>query len=203
MPMRASKKAVGSHVGRMIFNSGSKRTIERRLNKANQGDLRKSLQLRGLGEVKNEDIAKVMAGEHRAGWSQHKMRQVVEALQDAGVARTARTASQMVTQASRDAQLETKAGMKRLARERRREANEEEAGPHGAEGVLDRMRGAMGKANKVDTRGAIAHTPSESSVTKSDRKKPFKGGKLELQPKIAIPKKEKDDKENPYRGFQA
>lgn len=190
-------------MGRMIFSSGSKQTIERRLNKANQGDLRKSLQLRGLGEIKNEDIAKVMAGEHRAGWSQHKMQQVVEALQDAGVARKTRTASQMVTQASRDAQLETKASMKSLARERRREANEEEGGAHGTEGILDRMRGAMGKANKVGAQGTTADSSSELVAAKRDRVHPFGGERINLQPKLAISKKEKDNKENPYRGFQA
>jgi len=43
MPMRASKKDFGSHVGKMIFSTESKRTIERRLNKADQGNLRESL----------------------------------------------------------------------------------------------------------------------------------------------------------------
>ncbi len=198
MPMRASKKAMGSHVGRMIFSSGSKRTIERRLNKANQSDLKKSLKMRGLGEIKNEDIAKVMAGEHRAGWSQHKMRRVVEALQDAGVARKARSASQMVTQASRDAQLETKDSMKRLARERRREANMEEAGK-GTEGILDRMRGAMGKANKVGSGSAV----SERKIENDERANPFERQQMKLQPKLRIPKEEKDEKDNPYIGFQA
>ena len=199
MPMRASKKDFGSHVGKMIFSAESKRTIERRLNKADQGNLRESLKRRGVGEIKNEDIVKVMAGEHRAGWSQYKMRRVVEALQDVGVARKARSASQMVTQASRDAQLESKDSMKKLACERRKEANTEELESTDRTGVLDRMRGAIGVANKAGSGGAT----SQTDVDTGGRTNPFDRKQMKLQSKLRIPKETKEDDENPYAGFQA
>ena len=200
MPMRASKKAMGSHVGRMIFRSSSKRTIERRLNKVNQNDLRNSLKRKGLSEIKTDDIAKVMSGDHRAGWSQYKIRRVVEALQEVGVAQRARSASQMVTQASRDAQLETKERMKKLARERRKEVNSEipkETTEKKTSGILDRMRGAIGRANKIKSN----NLSGEKNLAEENVANPFETTRMKLQPKIRLPKKEKDDdKNNPYIG---
>lgn len=201
MPMRASKRAIGSNVGRMIFRTDSTQRIERRLNKANQSELRRALDRKGLGALKNDDIAKVLAGEHRSGLSPYKMRQVVEALQEVGVARKARTASQMVTQASRDAQSEHKEDMKKLARERRAEANAEEdasAGERGM-GVLDRMRGAMGRANKVGTAG-VATEQNESAGRAG--KKAYDRDRLKLRPRFKLPEDNGSD-ENPYSGFQA
>ena len=201
--MRASKKAVGSKVGKMIFRTGSEKRIERRLNEVSQKDLKQALKHKGLSGVKNEDIAEVMAGKHSAGWSPHKMRRVVEALQDVGVARKARSASQMVTQASRDAQSDRKESMQKLARERRKEANAEAgeaAKGAGATGVLDRMRGAMGRANKA---GMTPPSPEGGKASGAPRQNPFDKRKLKLQPKLNISDEPEDENQDPYIGFQA
>lgn len=198
--MRAPRKIVGENVGRMIFHSTTKKGIEGRLGKIDQGNFKKALERRGLSGISNEDIAEVMSGKHKSGWSQGKMRRVVEALQDVDVARKARSASQMVLQAARDAQGERKDRMQGLARERRKEANAEaEAGESGPMSVLDRMRGAMGRANKktIRTAPAAAEGNEQNQTPSLDRKK------LKLQPKIKVPKKPSGDEENPYTGFQS
>lgn len=201
--MRASKKSVGSKVGKMIFSTRSAKRIERRLNQVSQKDLKQALKNKGLGEIKNEDIAKAMSGKQRAGWSPYKMRRVVEALQDVGVARKARTASQMVTQASRDAQSDMKDRMQKLARDRRKEANAEpETTSESALGILDRMRGAMGRANKAGT--GVSSSGVKASNGNKPKANPFGRKNIKLQPKLKLPKENEDkNNQNPYIGFQA
>lgn len=118
----------------------------------------------------------------------------------------------MVLKASRNAQQELegphltpeqiKARMKELARERREEANAEDA--EHQMGILDRMRGAQGRANKIDKaaqEGALLEglpETSTGSTVRSVREELRKD--LGLQPKIALnkPKKDVDD----ATGFQ-
>ncbi len=164
--MRASGKEIGSSVGRMIFRGQDARRIERRLEKAGAEKLKSALERRGAGDVEIGDIAKAMSGKEQ-GWTPLKYKKVVAALQDVEVAQKARSASAMVLKASRDAQAalegpqlspaQLKARMKELARERRAEAETEE----GQLGVLDRMRGAMGRANKAERMTAQARLAEE------------------------------------------
>lgn len=147
-----------------------------------------------------------MSGEGK-GWSQMKYKKVVAALQDVEVAQKAKSASAMVLKASRDAQKvmdepvftpeQLKARMKALARERRGEANAEDA--EREMGVLDRMRDAMGRANKAERASEHARmeeemmqgVPSNSSV-RGLREELRKD--LGLQSRIRLPKpKNRDD----------
>jgi hypothetical protein len=211
--MRASGKEIGTSVGKMVFRGQDAKRIERRLEKVGDEKLKAALTKRGAGDVGRREIAKAMSGEGK-GWSQLKYKKVVAALQDVEVAQKAKSASAMVLKASRDAQPslegprltpeQLKARMKGLARERRGEANAEEAAAEGT-GVLDRMRGAMGRANKAERMTAQAHLEEEAgaevssegtvrSLRESLRKD------LGMQPRIRLPKPKKGTDE--LAGFQ-
>jgi len=145
--MRSSGKAIGQSVGRMIFAGQSAKHIERNLmNKVGEEKLHAALSKRGITDVKAEDIAKAMTGETRgrAGWSQGKLKNVVEALQDVGVAHAEKSASHMVLQAAKNiekpveqphmSENQLKARLQEMSRERREEANAEQAAAVPAEG---------------------------------------------------------------------
>lgn len=195
--MRESGKAIGASVGRMIFAGRSTERIQQRLDKVGGEKLAQALSKRGLGGLKNEDIAKALTGESRgrAGWSQGKMKNVVAALQDAGLAHTEKSASHMLLQASKNLQPQQKeipgytpeqeARFKAIARERRKEATAEETEESGS-GILDRMRGAVGRVNKQAV-------PSETVGNAA--------GSIKLKPRIAAAKPKKED--TGLTGFQA
>ncbi len=196
--MRASGREIGSSVGRMIFRGQDARRIERRLEKVGADKLKSALAKRGAGDVEIGDIAKAMSGKEKA-WTPLKYKKVVAALQDVEVAQKAKSASAMVLKASRDAQAalegphlspeQLKVRMKELARERRAEADAEEEGL----GVLDRMRGAMGRANKAERLTAQARLEEEragatgSASTVRELRESLRKD-LGMQPKIRLPK---------------
>ena len=214
MPMRASGKAIGASLGRMIFAGQSSKRIEHNLNKVGAQKINAALSKRGVSGVEIKDIAKAMTGETRgrAGWTQGKLKDVVEALQDVGVAHAEKSASHMVLQAAKNIEPQAveephmsanafKARMKEFSRERRAEAEAEERGEEHM-GVLDRMRGDMGRANAV---GAGLPIPEEGSEASDDQT--VRGARdelrkqLQLQPKIRVPKTD-----NPFQsgtGFQS
>ncbi len=197
----------------MLFAGRSAKVIQHHLEKKGGEKLQQALVKRGVTGVDTKDIAKALSGESRGSWSQSRYKQVVAALQDAGLAQTAKSASAMVLKASRNAQQELdgphltpeqiKARLKDLARERRSEAETEEA--EHQMGVLDRARGAQGRANKVDLaaqEAALLESKLPASETSTVRKVREELRKdLGLQPRIALPKpKNKVDDE---MGFQA
>ncbi len=149
--MRESGKAIGASVGRMMFANQSAKRIERHLEKTGGEKLAQALSKRGLGGMKNEDIAKALTGElrGRAGWSQGKMKNVVAALQDAGLAHTEKSASHMVLQASKNIDPEQKERLKALARERRKEANLEEAAPKTVREIRETLVNRLGLKPRI------------------------------------------------------
>ncbi len=165
--------------------------------------------------MKTREIAKAMSGEGK-GWSQVKYKKVVAALQDVEVGQRAKSASSMVLKASRDAQQlaaenplftpeQLKAKMKSLARERRGEANAEEDAREELS-VLDRMRGAMGRANKAEQMTTAARLAEEVGGG-SDAPHTVRGLRealrkdLGLQSKIGLSKPKNVD--NTGAGFQS
>lgn len=210
MPQRASNQLIGANVGKMIFHGQSAKHIEHRLGKVDSQKMKEALSRRGLGGKDHQEIAKVLAGEHRAGWRQSDLKNLVEALQEVKVAKHARTAREMVLQASKDAQLQANPGLtadavknrlKRIAREQREEANAEGKGGDGKMGMLDRMRGAMGRANKAEI-PIVDEGKSSADQTGSEILRRMRGEvrhELELQPKVVIPKKSPES----FKGFQS
>lgn len=204
--MRASGKQVGASVGKMLFRGQDEKRIHHRLEKIGGEKLQQALANRGIVDADTREIAQALSGKGR-GWSASKYKQVVAALQDVGMAQQAKSASAMVLKASRNAQQELdgphftpeqiKARMKQLARERRQEANAEESSDQ--MGILDRMRGAQGRANKIDKaaqEGALLEALPETSTgstVRSIREELRKD--LGLQPKIALPKPKKEGQE--------
>lgn len=199
MPQRASNRDIGSNVGRMVFHGQGSHSIKRALGSVDQGKMKDALSRRGLGSMSHEELAKVLSGEHRAGLDQAKLRGVVEVLQDVGLARKARSASQMVLQASKDAQAAAnpglsreavKARMKGLAVERREEANAEEtAAAESPMSVLDRMRGAMGRANKKADASSQPMQAQESEGRTVRQIRESMREDLKLRPALIPPKK--------------
>jgi len=211
--MRSSGKSIGASVGRMIFAGQSSKRIEHHLSQVGPEKIHAALSKRGVTDVKIEDIAKAMTGETRgrAGWTQGKLKNVVEALQDVGVAKSAKSASHMVLQASKNIEKpveaphmsanQLKARYKQMSRERREEANAEEDGQEHL-GVLDRARGAMGRANAASVENPPLEEEAEKDGGNGVREAREQLRKnIELQPKIRVPKPN-----NPFEsgsGFQA
>lgn len=163
MPQRASRQDIGAAVGKMLFQGRDEHAIMRRLKSVGPSKLREALAKRGLQNVSTKELTDVLTGKHQSGWSQAKLRNTVEAFQDLKVARAARSASAMVLTASREAQTAAaasamgsellKSKMRHMvARERGTSEAESEASAEPV-GVLDRMRGAQGRANATE-RGA-------------------------------------------------
>lgn len=214
MPQRASNQRVSANVGKIIFHGQTSKRIEHTLGTVDQKKMQDALSRRGLGGKDHKEIAKVLSGEHRSGWRHSDLKNLVEALQEVKIAKHALTAREMVLQASKDAQLEANPGLtagaiknrlKRIARERREEADATEAATPEATSVLDRMRGAMGRANKVDRAAAVERETkngSDKNETGSEILRRMRGEvrqDLKLQPKIIVPKKSTDT----GSGFQA
>ncbi|MCE9586323.1 hypothetical protein K8R04_03320 [Candidatus Uhrbacteria bacterium] len=207
MPQRASNQDIGTNVGKMIFHGQSAKRIEHTLGTVDKGKMKDALSRRGLGGKDHKEIAKVLSGEHRSGWRHSELKNLVEALQEVKIAKHAKSAGEMVLMASREAQLKAnpgltagaiKARLKRIAQEQRSEA---EAVPSEREmTVLDRMRGAAGRANKVD-RASQMETPSaDEPANKSVRKMRDEiRQEMNLQPRIVVPKKTDEG----ISGFQA
>lgn len=151
-----------------------------------------------------EKVAKVLSGKDRAGWSTGKMKRAVQALQDVHVASTHQGASKMVLTASRTAQEkrvlspeQKKQYFQQLARQRRLEGNQEaEQASQESMSVLDRMRGAAGRANKRDTSFGSSTANAEIRGLREEMREQMK-----LAPKLVIPPPQKRDDET--EGFQA
>lgn len=199
MPQRASRSAIGASVGKMVFHGQSAKRIEHRLKNVDQGKLKAALGKRGMATAAHKDIAKVLAGESRAGWNQARLRDVVEALQEVGLAKGEKSASEMVLKASRNAQADAnpglsagavKARMKNLARERRAEAEGEATQGEASMSILDRARGAMGRANKVSTSPAEIEIGEDSANATVRKLRETMRQDMKLQPKLVIPKPE-------------
>lgn len=207
MPQRASNQSIGTNVGKMIFHGQSAKRIERALGSVDKQKMQDALSRRGLGGKEHREIAKVLSGEHRSGWRHSDLKNLVEALQEVKLAKHAKSAGEMVLMASREAQLEAnpgltagaiKARLKRIAQEQRAEA-EAPAEEHELS-VLDRMRGAMGRANKVDRANQAQAVSADEPANKSVRKlREEIRQEMKLQPKIVVPKKTLDE----GTGFQA
>ncbi len=201
--MQASRKDVGSAVGRMVFGGqSSKKGIARQLRAVDSEKLKTAFERHGLGDVSIEKASEVLSGKNRAGWSTGKIKKTVQALQDVHVASAHQGASKMVLTATRNAQEKTvmtpeqKAKyFKQLARERRLEANQEEQISNEPMGVLDRMRGGTGRANSV----------SAQTTGVTDKKGSIRGlrdemrEQMKLAPKMVIPPPSSTDSE---KGFQ-
>jgi hypothetical protein len=204
--MRSSGKAIGQSVGRMIFAGQSSKRIEHNLNKVGAEKISAALSKRGVSGIEMKDIAEAMTGKQRgrAGWSQGKLTHVVEALQEVGIAHAEKSASHMVLQAAKNlepatvmephlSEAQLKAKFKEEARERREEANAEEAESHPI-GVLERARSAIGPANV-----AMPEPPGQETSIRETRDQLRKS--IELKPEIRIPKPKNPF--NPGTGFQA
>jgi len=197
----------------MIFAGQSSKRIEHNLNKVGAERISAALSKRGVSGVEIKDIAKAMTGETRgrAGWSQGKLKNVVEALQDVGVAHAEKSASHMVLQAAKNMEPapveephmsanQFKARMKEFSRERRAEAETEEREGH--LGVLDRMRGSMGRANapgSLTLPTAEEQEAAEGREVREAREELRRS--IELKPEIRITKPK-----NPFNsgmGFQS
>lgn len=204
MPQRASNQSVSTNVGKMIFHGQSAKRIESALGSVDKEKMKSALSRRGLGGKSHAEIAKVLSGEHRAGWRHSDLKNLVEVLQDVKIAKHAKSAGEMVLKASREAQLEAnpgltagaiKARLKRIAREQREEA-EAPVGEHEMT-VLDRMRGAMGRANKAGVSKTSVDEPANKSVRKM---RDEIRQDMKLQPKVVLPKKSEEESGS---GFQA
>lgn len=207
MPQRASNQLVSTNVGKMIFHGQSAKHIEHALGKVDKQKMHDALLRRGLGGKDHKEIAKVLSGEHRSGWRHSELKNLVEALQDVDLAKHAKSAGQMVLMASKEAQIQASPGLtagaiksrlKRIAQEQRAEA---EAPKEHESSVLDNMRGAMGRANKIDRANQqVQETPVEESANKSVRKlREDIRQEMGLRPKIVIPK----EAPSSGSGFQA
>ena len=209
MPQRASNQLVSTNVGKMIFHGQSAKRIEHALGKVDKGKMKEALSRRGLGGKDHQEIAKVLSGEHRSGWRHSDLKSLVEVLQDVKLAKHAKSAGQMVLMASRDAQLKANPGLtptaiknrlKRIAQEQRAEAEAEIIPKEQESSVLDKMRGAMGRANKVDRANQAQPAPGDEPANKSVRKmREEVRQEMKLQPKIVVPK----ESASGMSGFQA
>jgi len=206
MPQRASNVDIGSGVGKMIFHGQSAKRIEHSLGKIDKEKMKSALSRRGLGGKDHKEIAKVLTGEHRSGWRHSDLKNLVEALQEVKVAKHAKSAGEMVLMASRDAQLKVNPGLtagavknrlKRIAQEQRAEA-EAPVDEHKMS-VLDNMRGAAGRANKVGARLTDPTSQQEPANASVRKMRDEIRQEMNLQPKIVVPKKS----ENNGASFQA
>ena len=196
--MQASRKDVGSAVGRMVFGGQtSKKGIARQLRAVDSEKLKTAFERHGLGDVSIEKAAEVLSGKNRAGWSTGKIKKTVQALQDVHVASAHQGASKMVLTATRNTQEKTVLSpeqkakyFKQLARERRLEANQEEQISNEPMGVLDRMRGATGRANKTTSLGSKANVGKQGDIRglRAEMRE-----QMRLAPKMIIPPLTHDD----------
>ena len=180
MPMKASRRDVGSAVGRMVFGGQStKKGITRQLRAVDGEKLKAAFVRHGLGDVSVEKAAEVLSGKDRAGWSTGKVKKTLEALQDVHIASTHQGAGNMVLTASKNAQekrilspQEKKEFFQKLARERRAEANQEGQPSDVPMSILDQMRGATGRANRVGSSSTAGRgqgdAPGDSRVAGRD-----------------------------------
>lgn len=214
MPMRASRKDVGTTLGRVIFKGkASSQGIQRKLTNVSQTKLQDAMEHRGLSGVTHKEIGDVLTGKDRAGWSTKRLKQAVEVLQDVGIASKKETASSMVMRVSQSASgqggvklkevltsSQYKRHMQEQARERREEAETEEKEKGETVSVLDRMRGDMGRANKA----AKAAPPEDLSANGNIREmRETMRETLTLQPKVVLPKPKKSDESESAPFFQA
>ena len=105
MPARVSRQELGTHVGRVIFKAQStSKAIAKKLSALPADKLKSAMERRGLGDVSVKKLSDVLSGKDRVGMKQGDLRRAVEALQDVGVAKEVRTASQMVQTAAQEIQ---------------------------------------------------------------------------------------------------
>lgn len=164
MPPRVSSQALSTHVGRVIFRGqATSKLIAHKLDTLPADKLKAAMQKRGLGDVSVKKIADVLSGKDRGGMKQHQLKQVVEALQEVGVAKRAYDASHMVATASQEIQkgrglasLDPHGRMMASANREVRgysppvtsteSASTEEHRP----GIMERMRGVVGEMQQAN-----------------------------------------------------
>lgn len=167
MPPRVSRQALGTHVGRVIFQSrATTKLIAKKLESLPGEKLKSALERRGLGDVSVKKLSEVLSGQDRTGMKQHELKQAVEALQEVGVAKKARTASKMVQTAADE--IQKGRGLNSLEQHGRnlkknlndlgaQRALEEEmmrrAGRGEPVGVLEKMRGVVGSMQRANRDG--------------------------------------------------
>lgn len=184
----------------------SAETRKQMVRKIDTPEFREALRRRGGGDLSVERVAKALIGKDRAGLTVRDMKHAVAALQDADLAKHVRTASEMVLTASREAQehvpafrtpQERAVFMQRLAKERRTEANAEEAAKTteegGTQGLLDRMR--------IQMRGRSLEEEEEEDRSDGDAPSSARTF-LPLAPKTVIPRPPEGNPPHPDAGFQ-
>jgi hypothetical protein len=197
----------------MIFQGRDEHTIMRRLKAVGPSKLREALAKRGLENVSTKELTDVLTGKHQSGWSQAKLRNTVEAFQDLKLAREARSASAMVLTASREAQ-DTAATAARgnellkskmrhmVARERGTAETEPETGAEPV-GVLDRMRGAQGRANASERGVPTPSTATASAGTIRELRERWREELGIKKNKIQLPKPKNGQNGQNKPGFEA
>ncbi len=151
----------------MIFKgqATSAKRIAQTLQALPADKLKVAMEKRGLKDVSIKKLSEVLAGKDKVGMKHGELKNVVEALQEVGVARQARTASQMVMTASQEAR--TVRGVSGSSRDREvlfNNTNEisgaralEEGDNHStssaaeeSRGILARMRGVVGQMQRAN-----------------------------------------------------
>ncbi len=189
MPARASRQDLGTHVGRVIFKSqATSKAIAKKLSALPADKLQAAMERHGVGDVSVKKLSEVLSGKDRVGMKQHELRKAVEALQDVGVAKQVRTASQMVQTAAEEIQKGRGLGSlepgKRLLRNvndlgAQRALEEQMMRSEGRGepvGILDKMRGVVGSMQRANKDGVgmtkamekLAANP-EASVSAQDQ----------------------------------
>jgi len=167
MPMRASRQDLGTHVGRVIFRSqATSKAIEKKLSALPADKLKAAMERRGLGDVSVKKLSEVLSGKDKVGMKQHDLRRAVEALQEVGVAKEARTASQMVQTAAQEIQkgngLRSIDPGKRLLKNMndvgaQRQLEEQMMRSEGRGepvGIMEKVRGVIGSMQRANKDGA-------------------------------------------------
>lgn len=212
MPQRASRQAIASTLGKRLFRTDKAVKIEKKLKSIGDEKLKKTLAMHGVKNMDAETLSQVFAGGKRTHVSEFELRKIVSALQDKEVhlVSGARAADKIVLTAMREAQEENKGQLrglspeqiklrlKELARERRQEADQEQTlsgtseHDQSAMGILDRMRGAMGRANQDGSQPAettvkatrVDDLPSGSASSLMNKSSWRKD--MQLQPKMTL-----------------
>ena len=86
MPQRNDRRTIGMAVGRNLFlDKATPHGIKGVLERVPADKLAEAFQRHGLGHATPKDVADVLSGKDRAGWSQRDIRKAVEALKSVGI----------------------------------------------------------------------------------------------------------------------
>jgi len=102
--MRVSRRDVGVSVGKAVFHShATSRGIQKALRAVPTEKLNEALQKHGLGHATPKEIASVLSGKDRAGWSQKDLKRAVEVFRTVGIAPEKKTAYHVVSESMKNA----------------------------------------------------------------------------------------------------